>query len=154
MPIEAAGVERDWHAVGQRHRPDLEPCTARRDAREPVADLLGDAGRAMRSLNGVPPPSRITPSPRARAQRQPRTHVDPALAVGGDTDLAGVDLDCLERSHLAERALPVALEHDVATEPQLETLERRLEGEAAAIDGRRQRQDRVLGLGAQRAERL
>jgi hypothetical protein len=82
----------------------------------------------------------------ALAAREPDRHpgADLHVAVAGrEPDLADVHLGDVERADLAQR---LVAEHDVAAEPQLEALDRGLEGEAAPVDGRGERQDRGLDL--------
>jgi hypothetical protein len=65
-----------------------------------------------------------------------------------------MDLRGGERAHLREGPLAVALQHRVAAQPERETVEAGLEGEAAPVDPRGQRQNRRLHLRAQGAERV
>ena len=52
----------------------------------------------------------------------------------------------LERDHLAQLRLDAVLEHDVAPGLEREVVQRGLEREAPAVDGRGERQDRPLEL--------
>ena len=73
---------------------DLEPRpAAARRARASRRPRPAWPAAPSRSLNGVPPPSRITPSPRASRSGSRARDVDLARAVAGEPDLAGVDLD-------------------------------------------------------------
>ena len=64
----------------------------------------------------------------------------------GPADLAGIDARDLEREQLPQPAAGGRLELDVPARSQLEAVERRLEGEAPPIHGRREGEDVRLDL--------
>ena len=103
-------------------------------------------------MEGFRPTVEEEPLPTRDPDRQPGPNVDFFRPLSRERDLAQIDLHGSERAHLGEGALVLALEHHVAAEPQRETVEPGLEGEAAPIDRRGQGQDGRLDLRAQRAE--
>jgi hypothetical protein len=76
------------------------------------------------------------------------------VVAGGHVDLGAGRRIHVEVEHLPERAPALVLHHDIAAEPQLEPVQRRLEGEAAAVERGGQRQDRRLELAPQRSVAL
>ena len=114
----------------------------------------GVAGRARRSWKGSARTVEEDALSAGDSDRQPGPNVDFVGPLGREGDLAEIDLHGGERAHLGEGALALALEHRIAAEPQRETVEAGLEGEAAPIDRRGQGQDGRLDLCAQGAERV
>jgi hypothetical protein len=127
---------------------------ARRVGLQPRPHLRRRRRAGWAVVEGLCPAVEENPLPTRDPDRQPGPNVDVLGSVGRERDLAQVDLHGSERAHLAEGALALALEHHITAEPQREAVEPGLEGEAAPIDRRGQRDDGRLDLGAQRAEGL
>jgi hypothetical protein len=155
VAVEAAGIQAE-RRVDQRQVADVKARPARRIGVEPRPHLRRRRGAGETVVEGLHPTVEEDPLPTRDPDRQPCPNVDFFGPLSRERDLAQIDLHGSERAHLGEGALALALalEHHIAAEPQRETVERGLEGEAPPIDRRGQRQDGRLDLRAQRAERV
>ena len=144
MPVEAARVDRARHAGRERQLADVELCASGSRAVQPGADLF----RYGRADQRVVERRAIALHDHALAARVP----DRDLGVDARQDeVRPTALAHLQRQHLAE---PVVAEGDVAAVAQLQVVQRRLEGEPAAVYRRRQWQHRRLEVAPDGAEPL
>ena len=149
MAVEPAGVERGGHAGREQELADRSVALAGWIVASHSATSAGSAGRASASWNGLPSPSRTTPSPRTERSI---IRVRSSNASVAARHLGAVDSGELERHDLAEPSSVVALEHDVAADLELEPVQRGLQLEAPSVDRRREREDRLLDLPPQLPE--
>ena len=135
----------------EREVADREPRPLRRRALQPARDLV----RCGRPREAVVEGARLAVEHDAAAAREPDQQrargCRPPPRSPRHRRLARLDLGALQRAHLAERRLVLALEDDVAAEPQLEPVDAGLEREAAAVERVGERQDGRLDVRPQRA---
>ena len=133
MAAEPAGIELERHAGGKRELSHVELCAVGARVLEPGADLV----RGGAAHDGV-------------VERAPVAVENDAIpAAAADADLpeprrGGVLLAELERQQLPQAGGAIALDRDVAAGLELQAVQRYLEGEAPAVDGGCERQQRCL----------
>ena len=144
MPVEPARVDRARHAGRERQLADVELCASGSRAVQPGADLFRYSGADQRVVER----RAIALHDHALAARVP----DRDLGLDARQDeVRPTALAHLQGQHLAE---PVVADGDVTAVTQLQVVQRRLEGEPAAVHRRRQRQHRRLEVVPDGAEPL
>ena len=149
MPIEPAGVQRRRNTGRQQELADRRRCSRGAALDQPFGHVGGISG-ARESI--VERPSVAVEDDALAAGRpelNPRTQFARPVAT---RQLGAVDPGQLERHDLAESTPLVACERDVATDLQLQVVQRGLQLEALPVDRRRERQNRLLELPSQPPE--
>ena len=119
--------------------PTVESRPRRASPREPGLDLrrLGGPGARVVERRAVA----LEHDPLALGVAQEHARVDGEVVAESDREVGSLAARRLERDHLAEPRLALALEHDVAPGLEGQVVQRGLEREAAPVDRGGQRDD-------------